>query len=94
MRRQSRRSGQGQAPAAALNRLFSTGTQTGPPRTDPPLREATPEIEPVNRDADDDHFRADIRVYRNSYGKSAKWSRSCILRENSGDTGSETVDAG
>ena len=29
----------------------ATGTQTGPPRPDPPQGEATPEIEPVDRDA-------------------------------------------
>ena len=41
----------GQAPASALNRLFSTvtTTQTGPPRPDPPQGEATAEIEPIYR---------------------------------------------
>jgi hypothetical protein len=38
----------GQAPASALNRLFSTATETDPTRTDPPQGEATPEIESVD----------------------------------------------
>ena len=37
MRRQSRRSGQGQAPAAALNRLFSTGNADRPDSDGPPI---------------------------------------------------------
>jgi len=40
----------GQAPASALNRLFSTATETDPTRTDPPQGEATPEIESVDRE--------------------------------------------
>ena len=56
-----RRSGQGTSPcfrprlrprlAPAVASAPRLGTQTGPPRTDPPLREATPEIEPVDRAA-------------------------------------------
>ena len=38
----------GRGPASALNRLFSTATETGPTRADPPQGEATPEIESVD----------------------------------------------
>jgi len=38
-------------PRATGHRPPATTTQTGPPRPDPPQGEATPEIEPVDRDA-------------------------------------------
>ena len=52
MRRQAAGRVREQAPASALNRLFSTvtTTQTGPPRPDPPQGEATPEIGPDDLD--------------------------------------------